>query len=452
MRIGMIGTGYVGLVSGTCFAEFGFHVTCVDNNAEKITGLNNGKVPIYEPGLESLIEKQVRENRIAFTTDLEATVKQSDVIFIAVGTPPRESDGHADLTFVYDVARAVARCLDGYKVIVTKSTVPVGTACEVERIIREENPDADFDVVSNPEFLREGAAIGDFMRPDRVVVGTQSARAQQVLEKVYRPLYLNETPIVFTSRETAEITKYAANAFLATKITFMNEIADLCEAAGGNVQEVARALGLDGRISGKFLHAGPGFGGSCFPKDTLALAQTGQKLGTPQKIVESVVSVNEDRKIRMAEKVIKACGGSVEGKKIGVLGVAFKPKTDDVRDAPSLKIIPHLQQAGGRIAAYDPEAMDEAAKHLSDVDWQDNAYAVADDADVLVIITEWNAFRALDLSVLKECMATPLIVDLRNIYGLSEMEQAGFRYISVGRNEIIPHDTATIRLASNNDA
>ena len=452
MRIGMVGTGYVGLVSGTCFAEFGFQVSCVDNNIEKINGLNNGVIPIYEPGLEELIAQQVAAKRLEFTTDLRAIVEKCDAIFIAVGTPPRPGDGEADLSYVFQVARDVAKYINGYKVIVTKSTVPVGTAREVERIIREENPDADFDVASNPEFLREGAAIGDFMRPDRVVVGTTSERAQEIIKKIYRPLYLNETPIVFTKRETAEIIKYAANAFLATKITFINEIADLCEVAGGNVQEVARALGLDGRISNKFLHAGPGYGGSCFPKDTLALTQTGKKLGAPQRIVESVVKVNEDRKIKMAEKVIAAFGGDLKGKRIGVLGVAFKPNTDDVRDAPSLKIISHLQQAGAKITAYDPEAMEEAKAHLDDVDWQTSSYDVADGADALVIITEWKAFRALDLNRLKDLLVNPLIIDLRNIYKPDEMQRAGFRYISIGREEINPAQEPAVKLVQTKEA
>lgn len=436
MRIGMVGTGYVGLVSGTCFAEFGIDVVCVDKDADKIKALKKGKIPIFESGLENLLERQIDGRRITFTTDIEEAVKDSDAVFIAVGTPPRSSDGHADLSYVYQAAREIARHLTGYTVIVTKSTVPVGTASKIYRIIREARPDADFDVASNPEFLREGAAVEDFMRPDRVVIGTTSERAQKVLREIYRPLFINETPIVFMARETAEITKYAANAFLATKITFINEIADLCEKTGANVQEVAKAIGLDGRIGGKFLHAGPGYGGSCFPKDTLALAQTGQKLGAPQRIVETVVAVNTQRQKKMAERIIEACGGSVEGKKIGILGVAFKPNTDDVRDAPSLTIIPLLQEAGAIIAAYDPEATEQAKKHLEKIDWKKDPYAAAEDADAAVIITEWNEFRALDLERLGGLMKTSRLIDLRNIYKTAEMEQAGFHYISIGRAEV----------------
>ena len=448
MRIGMVGTGYVGLVSGTCFAEFGIDVVCVDKDADKIKSLKKGKIPIFEPGLEDLLQRQIEGKRITFTTDIEDAVKDADAVFIAVGTPPRSTDGHADLSYVYQAAKEIARHLTGYTVIVTKSTVPVGTASEIYRIIREVRPDADFDVASNPEFLREGAAVEDFMHPDRVVIGTTSERAQKVLRDVYRPLFLNETPIVFMARETAEITKYAANAFLATKITFINEIADLCEKAGANVQEVAKAIGLDGRIGGKFLHAGPGYGGSCFPKDTLALTQTGQKLGTPQRIVETVVQVNAQRQKDMAERIIAACGGSVEGKKIGILGVAFKPNTDDVRDAPSLTIIPILQEAGADIAAFDPEAMGQAAKHLEKIDWKKDPYAVAEDADALVIITEWNEFRALDMERIGESMRARCLVDLRNIYKTQDMEQAGFHYISIGRAEVRPKAERALRKVS----
>ena len=449
MRIAMVGTGYVGLVSGTCFAEFGIDVTCVDTDKDKIKRLKKGEVPIYEPELDSLLEKQIKSKRIAFTTDLKDAVKDAEAVFIAVGTPPRRSDGHADLSYVYEAARQVAECMEGYTVIVTKSTVPVGTAREIEKIIREVRPEAEFDVASNPEFLREGAAVNDFMRPDRIVIGTSSDRAQKVLQEVYRPLYLNETPIVFTRRETAEIIKYAANAFLATKITFINEIADLCEKAGGDVQVVARALGLDGRISPKFLHAGPGYGGSCFPKDTLALAQTGQKMEARQKIVETVVSVNASRQDNMAQRVIDACGGSVEGKTIGILGVAFKPNTDDVRDAPSLKIIPILQEAGAQIKAYDPAAVEQAKKYLSDVSWKKNAYDVAEDAHALVIITEWNEFRAMDLSKIAELMKEKRLVDLRNIYKTSDMEDSEFHYISIGRPEVKPARLTAIKEVSN---
>lgn len=449
MKIAMVGTGYVGLVSGTCFAEFGIDVTCIDVDKDKIKRLKKGEVPIFEPGLEDLLEKQIKAGRISFTTDLKEAVKTADAVFIAVGTPPRRSDGHADLSYVYEAAKQVAEAMEGYTVIVTKSTVPVGTAREIERIIRETRPDGEFDVASNPEFLREGAAVNDFMRPDRIVVGTSSERAQKVLQEVYRPLYLNETPIVFTKRETAEIIKYAANAFLATKITFINEIADLCEKAGGDVQVVARALGLDGRISPKFLHAGPGYGGSCFPKDTLALAQTGQKMEARQKIVETVVAVNADRREKMAQKIIEACGGDVKGKKIGILGVAFKPNTDDVREAPSLTIIPILQEAGAEVMAYDPEAMEQAKQFLGDVKWKKDAYEVAEDADALAIVTEWNEFRALDLTRVGELMKEKRLLDLRNIYKVSEMENSGFHYISIGRPEVRPTKIEAIKEVSN---
>lgn len=440
MRIAIIGTGYVGLVSGTCFAAFGIDVTCVDKDADKIKKLKKGMIPIYEPGLEDLLAKQIEGKRINFTTAIAEAVPEADAVFIAVGTPPRRSDQQADLSFVWDAAREVAKHLNGYTVIITKSTVPVGTAREVARIIRQERPDADFDVASNPEFLREGAAVEDFMRPDRIIIGAEDARAQEVLRNVYRPLYLNETPIVFTKPETAEIIKYAANAFLATKITFINEVANLCEKAGADVQVVAKALGLDGRISPKFLHAGPGYGGSCFPKDTLALTKTGQILGAPQTIIEAVVRANDDRRRQMADRVIAACGGSVAGKRIGILGVAFKPNTDDVREAPALTIIPLLQEAGAKIAAFDPAAMETAAAHLENVAWQKDPYAVAKDADALVIVTEWNEFRALDLERLGEAMKTRRLVDLRNIYKLPDMEKSGFHYISIGRPEILPQE------------
>ncbi|MFP4097460.1 MAG: UDP-glucose dehydrogenase family protein [Alphaproteobacteria bacterium] len=436
MRIGMVGTGYVGLVSGTCFAEFGHNVVCVDKDKEKIKRLEEGEIPIYEPGLENLLKRQIEGGRISFTTDIAQAVKGCDAVFIAVGTPSRKFSRDADLSYVYGAAREIAQNLDGYTVIVNKSTVPVGTGTEVERIIREENPQAEFDVASNPEFLREGAAIDDFMRPDRVVVGSSSERAQEVMRQVYRPLYINETPILFMKRETAELTKYAANAFLATKISFINEIADLCEQVGADVQHVAKGIGLDGRIGSKFLHAGPGYGGSCFPKDTLALTRTGQKYGAPQRIVETVVSVNEDRKARMADKIIEAAGGNVRGKKIGILGVAFKPNTDDMRDAPSLTIIPTLQQAGAQIAAYDPEAMQEAQKLLDDVTWCKDAYEVSHGADILAIITEWNQFRALDLSELLKNMKGSLLVDMRNIYKAADMQGKGFEYISIGRQNV----------------
>ncbi len=436
MRIGMVGTGYVGLVSGTCFAEFGHTVICVDKDEQKIQRLRNGEVPIYEPGLEDLLKRQIDAGRIEFTTEITDAVKGCDAVFIAVGTPSRRYCRDADMSYVHGAAREIAQNLEDYTVVVNKSTVPVGTAREVERIIRDEAPNADFSVASNPEFLREGAAIDDFMRPDRVVVGTSSERAQEVMREVYRPLYLNETPILFTKRETAEIIKYAANAFLATKITFINEVADLCEQVGADVQQVAKGIGLDERIGSKFLNAGPGYGGSCFPKDTLALTRAGQKHGSPQRIVETVISVNEDRKARMADKIIEACGGDVRGKKIGILGVAFKPNTDDMRDAPSLTIVPVLQQAGASVCAYDPEAMDAAREMMDGVEWCKDPYEVAKDADVLAIITEWNEFRALDMSRIGDAMAGETIVDLRNIYKVEDMQNKGFTYISVGRDQV----------------
>ncbi len=432
MRIGMVGTGYVGLVSGTCFAEFGHTVICVDKDKSKIERLKNGEVPIFEPGLEDLLKRQIDARRIEFTIDIADAVKGCDAVFIAVGTPSRRYCRDADLSFVHGAAREIAQNLEGYTVIVNKSTVPVGTGREVEDIINAENPDAEFNVASNPEFLREGAAIDDFMRPDRVVVGTSSEKAQEIMREIYRPLYINETPILFTKRETAEIIKYAANAFLATKITFINEIADLCEQVGADVQHVAKGIGLDGRIGSKFLHAGPGYGGSCFPKDTLALTRAGQKYGAPQRIVETVVSVNEDRKARMADKIISAAGGEVRGKKIGILGVAFKPNTDDMRDAPSLTIVPLLQQAGAIIKAYDPEAMVAAKEMMDDVTWCKDSYEVAQDTDILVIVTEWNEFRALDLNRVLEAMNGNILVDLRNIYAAEDMSDRGFSYVSVG--------------------
>ncbi|HCQ70772.1 MAG: UDP-glucose 6-dehydrogenase [Alphaproteobacteria bacterium] len=433
MRIAMVGTGYVGLVSGTCFAEFGINVICVDKDKSKIDCLENGEIPIYEPGLKTLVKKQVEAGRLSFTTNLEDAVKGADAVFIAVGTPPREEDGHADMTYVYQAAREIARVMDGYTVIVTKSTVPVGTAREVEKIVREERPDGDFDICSNPEFLREGAAINDFMRPDRVVIGSSSKRATDVLKALYRPLYINETPMVITSPETSETIKYAANAFLATKITFINEIANLCEKTGANVQEVARGMGLDGRIGSKFLHAGPGYGGSCFPKDTLALTQIGETFGAPQRIVEKVVEINTLRHQEMADLVVKTCGGDVKGKKIAVLGISFKPGTDDIREAPSLQIIPHLQAAGAQISAFDPAAMDNAAKVLSDVTWAKDSYEAIEGADALAIITEWNEFRALDLDRVEDLLAEKRIIDMRNIYKIKDMAARGFDYVSIGR-------------------
>ncbi|WP_417481966.1 UDP-glucose dehydrogenase family protein [Maricaulis sp.] len=433
MRIAMIGTGYVGLVSGACFADFGHEVICVDKNVEKVETLRSGGIPIYEPGLDLLVQRNVREGRLSFTQDLTEAVRDADAVFIAVGTPSRRGDGFADLSYVYAAAKEIAEVMNGYTVIVTKSTVPVGTGDEVERIIRETRPDADFAVVSNPEFLREGAAIDDFKHPDRVVVGTDDERARTVMHDIYRPLFLNETPIVFTSRRTSELIKYAANSFLALKITFINEIADLCEAVGANVQEVARGVGLDNRIGGKFLNAGPGYGGSCFPKDTLALTRTAQEAGAPLRLIETVVDVNDARKRAMAKKIINACGGDVAGKTVAILGLTFKPNTDDMRDAPSLEIVPALQKAGAKVRAFDPAGTLEAERLLSNVEFVSGPYFCAEDADVLAIITEWNEFRALDLERIKSVMRTPNIVDLRNIYSPDEMAAAGFAYTSVGR-------------------
>ena len=433
MRVAMIGTGYVGLVSGACFADFGHEVVCVDKDASKVETLNAGGIPIYEPGLDLLVQRNVREDRLSFTQNLEEAVRAADAVFIAVGTPSRRGDGFADLSYVYAAAKEIAEVMDGYTVVVTKSTVPVGTGDEVERIIRETRPDADFSVVSNPEFLREGAAIDDFKHPDRVVVGTDDDRARAAMNELYRPLFLNETPIIFTSRRTSELIKYAANAFLAMKITFINEIADLCEKVGANVQEVAKGVGLDNRIGGKFLHAGPGYGGSCFPKDTLALTRTAQENDAPLRLIETVVEVNDARKRAMADKVIDACGGDVDGKTVAVLGVTFKPNTDDMRDAPSLEIIPALQKAGARIRAFDPAGTVESEKLFANVEFVSGPYFCAEGADVLVIITEWNEFRALDLKRLKSTMKAPVLVDLRNIYTLEEAINAGFAYTSVGR-------------------
>ncbi|MDR3436919.1 UDP-glucose/GDP-mannose dehydrogenase family protein [Telmatospirillum sp.] len=433
MRVAMIGTGYVGLVSGACFSEFGVDVVCVDKDEAKIKGLHENRMPIYEPGLDALVADNVKGGRLSFTTDLKAAVSDADAVFIAVGTPSRRGDGHADLSYVYEAAREIARSLNGYTVVVTKSTVPVGTGREVERIIRETRPDADFDVVSNPEFLREGSAINDFMRPDRVVIGAESERARAVMKQLYRVLYLIETPIVFTSLETSELIKYAANTFLAAKITFINEIADLCEAVGADVHDVARGIGLDGRIGKKFLHAGPGYGGSCFPKDTLALVRTARDHGAPLRIIETVVAVNEERKHKMAEKVVAACGGSVKGKTVAVLGLTFKPNTDDMRDSPSLQIIPALQAAGAAIRAFDPEGMDEARSLLTDITFCENTYDTIKDAHALVILTEWNEFRALDFDRVKALLKAPVIVDLRNIYNPAEMMTLGFHYSSIGR-------------------
>jgi UDPglucose 6-dehydrogenase len=431
MRIAMIGTGYVGLVSGACLSEFGHDVTCVDKMADKIAALRGGAIPIYEPGLDQVVDANAKAGRLRFETDIVAAVRSADAVFIAVGTPSRRGDGHADLTFVFEAAHEIAAALDGYTIVVTKSTVPVGTSRQVEQIIRRVNPAAEFDMASNPEFLREGSAIEDFRRPDRVVVGCDSDRARQMMREVYRPLYLHETPIVFTSRESSELIKYAANAFLATKITFINEMADLCERVGADVQDVAHGIGLDGRIGGKFLHAGPGFGGSCFPKDARALLQTAQDSGAPTHLVETVVSVNDARKVAMAEKIEQAFGG-VKGKTIAVLGLTFKPNTDDMRDAPSLVIIPHLQDAGAAIRAFDPEGAKEARKLLN-IEPCNDAYDALQGADGVVILTEWNEFRALDLPRVKALLTQPLMVDLRNIYRPAQMAAAGFTYVSVGR-------------------
>ncbi|HEX3809384.1 MAG TPA: UDP-glucose/GDP-mannose dehydrogenase family protein [Rhizomicrobium sp.] len=437
MRIAMIGTGYVGLVSGACFSEFGHDVVCVDKDEGKIAALKGGTIPIFEPGLDEVVAASVKAGRLSFTTDLAAAVRQADAVFIAVGTPSRRGDGHADLSYVFGAAEEIGAALDGYTVVVTKSTVPVGTGRKVEDIIRSKRPDAQFAVASNPEFLREGSAIEDFRRPDRIVVGCDSEQARELMREVYRPLYLNETPILFTSRESSELIKYAANAFLAVKITFINEMANLCEAVGADVQDVARGMGLDGRIGSKFLHAGPGFGGSCFPKDTLALLKTSQETGAVTRIVEAVVSVNEARKVQMAEKIERAFGG-VSGKTIAILGLTFKPNTDDMRDAPSLVIVPHLMAKGAKIRAYDPEGGKEARKLLN-IETAKDAYEALDGADGVVILTEWNEFRALDLPRVKKLLKTPLMVDLRNIYRPDSMAETGFRYVSVGRAEAQAH-------------
>lgn len=433
MRIAMIGTGYVGLVSGACFADFGHEVVCVDKNAEKIAALRAGRIPIFEPGLDELVVRNARERRLSFTTELAPAVRDAEVIFVAVGTPARRGDGHADLTYVFEAAREIAACINGKAVLVTKSTVPVGTGDEIERIVRTERPGAKIAVVSNPEFLREGAAITDFRHPDRIVIGTEDEQALRVMREVYRPLFLNQPPILPTSRRAAELIKYASNAFLATKITFINEIADLCEAIGTDVQQVARGIGLDNRIGAKFLHAGPGFGGSCFPKDTIALIKTAQEAGTPINIVETVISVNEARKRTLARRVIEACSGSVAGKAIAVLGLTFKPNTDDMREAPSLVLVPALIKEGAIVRAHDPKGMEQAKPLLIGVDFCSSPYEAAAGADCLVIVTEWEAYRALDLGRLKETMKAPVVVDLRNIYRPDEMAARGFHYWSVGR-------------------
>jgi UDPglucose 6-dehydrogenase len=434
MRITIIGAGYVGLVSGACFADFGHQVTCVDKDASKISALQRGKIPIFEPDLDRLVQNNVKNGRLDFETDLARPVREADAVFIAVGTPSRRGDGHADLSYVYAASREIAAAVDGFTVVITKSTVPVGTGDEVERLIRETNPSADVAVASNPEFLREGAAIRDFKFPDRIVVGTHDERARKVISEIYRPLYLNKAPLIFTSRRTAELTKYAANAFLATKITFINEIADLAEKVGADVQEIARGIGLDNRIGSKFLHAGPGFGGSCFPKDTRALIKTAQDHDAPMRIVEAVLAVNENRKRAMARKVASVFGGTLRGKTVSVLGLTFKPNTDDMRESPSIPLITALQDLGAKIRAYDPEGMEQSKTELSEICYCDGPYSCADGADALVIVTEWEQFRALDLDRLKSVMACPVIIDLRNIYQAQDVIAHGFRYESVGRN------------------
>src|SRR5438876_3589272 len=438
MRIAVIGTGYVGLVSGACFSEFGVSVTCVDKDAAKIERLKAGEIPIYEPGLEELVSSNARAGRLSFTTDLSRAVAGADAVFIAVGTPSRRGDGHADLSYVFGATEEIARAMTGYAVVVTKSTVPVGTGRKVAQILRRIRPEGAFDVVSNPEFLREGSAIGDFMRPDRVVIGAETERARDVMRALYRPLYLIETPIAFTAIETAELIKYAANSFLATKSSFINEIAELCEKVGADVQDVAKGIGLDGRIGPKFLHAGPGYGGSCFPKDCLALVRTAQEAGAPISIVEQVVAVNDTRKRKMAEKIVKACGGSVAGKTLAVLGLTFKPNTDDMREAPSLTILPALQEAGAEVRAFDPEGIDEARPLLPGITFSLTAYEAMDGADAVVLLTEWNEFRALDLERVKRLLRSPTLIDLRNVYKPAEMAAAGFFYFSIGRKSVEP--------------
>ena len=433
MRVAMIGTGYVGLVSGACFADFGHVVTCIDKDASKIERLERGEMPIYEPGLEDLVAANVRDERLFFAVDGAQAIREADAVFIAVGTPSRRGDGQADLSYVYAAAEEIAGLIDGFTVIVTKSTVPVGTGDEVEAIIRRVRPDADFAVVSNPEFLREGAAINDFKRPDRVVVGIEDERAREPMTELYRPLNLNETPILFTGRRTSELIKYAANAFLAMKITFINEMADLCEAVGADVQQVARGIGLDNRIGSKFLHAGPGYGGSCFPKDTLAVVHTAKDAGAPLRLIETTVEINDTRKKAMAERVLAALGGDAAGKTVAMLGLTFKPNTDDMRDAPSLDIAPALIAAGATVRAFDPEGMHEAAKLLPDVVMTDGPYEAVEGADVVVIVTEWDQFRALDLERVKSLVKTPVLVDLRNVYRPDDMRARGFTYSSIGR-------------------
>jgi len=433
MRIAMIGTGYVGLVSGACFADFGHQVTCVDKDAEKIAALKRGEIPIFEPGLDSIVATNVKAKRLDFTTDLSTPVAEADAVFIAVGTPSRRGDGHADLTYVYAAAREIASALSGFTVVVNKSTVPVGAGDEVERLIRETNPQAEVEVASNPEFLREGAAIRDFKFPDRIVIGTSDERARKVMAEIYRPLSLNQGPLMFTARRTAELIKYAANAFLATKITFINEIADLSEKVGADVQEVARGIGLDNRIGSKFLHAGPGYGGSCFPKDTRALIKIAQDYDVQLRIVEATLGVNDNRKRAMARKVANAVGTSLRGKTIAVLGLTFKPDTDDMREAPSIPLVTGLLDMGAKVRAHDPVGMEQARKELPEIEYCDDPYLCAKGADALVLVTEWVQYRAMDLERLRREMAQPVVVDLRNIYRPDEMAAHGFIYESVGR-------------------
>ena len=433
MKISVIGAGYVGLVSGVCFADFGHIVTCVDKDISKIEALQRGEIPIYEPGLNALVARNLQQKRLFFSTDLSTAVAESEAVFVAVGTPSRRGDGYADLTYVYAAAKDIAAALKGFTVVVTKSTVPVGTGDEVERVIRKARPDADFVVVSNPEFLREGAAIDDFKRPDRIVVGTTDPRAREVMAEVYRPLNLNQPPLYFVDRRTSELIKYAANAFLATKITFINEMADLCEKTGANIQDLARGIGMDNRIGSKFLHPGPGYGGSCFPKDTTAIIKTSHDYDSPLRIIETVAAVNDIRKRGMAKKVIAACDGSVRDKSIALLGLSFKPNTDDMRDAPSISIVTALEDAGAKVQAFDPASMEQAKPLMPNVTFCEDPYSCAKGADALVIVTEWDAFRALDLDRLKEEMAAPVMVDLRNVYRPDEMRRRGFKYLSIGR-------------------
>jgi len=433
MRIAMIGTGYVGLVSGACFSDFGHVVTCIDKDTGKIRELQKGKLPIFEPGLDALVASNVAAGRLSFTSESAAAVRAADAVFLAVGTPSRRGDGFADLSFVYDAANEIAPEIEGFTVIAIKSTVPVGTNDEVDAIVRKLRPDADFTVVSNQEFLREGAAIEDFKHPDRVVVGTDDERARQIMRELYRPLFINETPMLFTGRRSAELIKYASNAFLATKVTFINEMADLCEKCGADVQEVARGMGLDRRIAGKFLHAGPGFGGSCFPKDIAALAAIGQRYEVPTKIVATVMAVNDARKRAMVTKVVCACGGSLQGKTIAVLGLTFKPNTDDMREAPSLVIVPSLEAQGARVRAYDPHGMAEARKLMPQLETTTDPYACIEGADAMLILTEWDQFRALDLDRVKKALRNPMVIDLRNIYRPAELAAKGLSYVSVGR-------------------